>query len=194
VPVDPPVELTFTVADCDALPPEPVQLNVYVLLDVSALVEADPAVDLLPDHAPLAAQLVALVDDQLRVLELPLVTLVGVAFRDTWGLVGAAVTDTVTDFAIVPPGPEQLREYVLLLVSAPVDAEPETDLVPDHAPLAVQLLVLVDDQVRVLELPLDTLPGLALKVTLGAGVDPDPVTETVTVLESVRSGPVQLKV
>jgi hypothetical protein len=65
---------------------------------------------------------------------------------------------------------------VALVVSAPVDCDPLVDLVPDHAPEAVQEVALVADQVSVEALPLATVLGLAAKVTTGAGE----VTETVT--------------
>jgi hypothetical protein len=51
----------------------------------------------------------------------------------------------------------------------PVDWLPDTDLVPDHAPAAVQEFVLVDDQVSVAAAPLSIAVGVALNETLGAG-------------------------
>jgi hypothetical protein len=53
---------------------------------------------------------------------------------------------------------------------------PFTVLVPDQAPEAVQAVAFVDDQVRLALLPLATVLGLAVKLTVGAGA----VTETVT--------------
>lgn len=48
----------------------------------------------MPDHAPLAVQEVALVEDQVKVDKLPLVTDVGLAVKDTIGAgVGGGVTD-----------------------------------------------------------------------------------------------------
>jgi hypothetical protein len=85
--------LIVTIADCTAVPPAPLQLSVNVLFVVSAPVEAVPDVALLPVQAPLAVQLVAFVDDQVSVLALPLVTLVGFAPIVT---VGAGFTVTVT--------------------------------------------------------------------------------------------------
>ncbi len=154
------------------------------------MVEADPEVGWLPVQAPLAVQVVALVDDQARVLELPLATVVGLALMLTVGVAAGAVTDTVADFAVVPPAPVQLSVYVLLALRAPVEADPDVALVPDHAPVAVQLLALVDDQVRVLDPPLATLAGLAPRVTVGVA---DPVTATVTVFVAVRCRPVPVQ-
>ena len=54
---------------------------------------------------------------------------------------------------------------------APVAYEPVVVCVPLHPPEAVHEVALVLDQVKVLLAPLDTLFGLALKVTVGAGVD-----------------------
>ncbi|HKW84378.1 MAG TPA: hypothetical protein VJN68_11565 [Burkholderiaceae bacterium] len=54
------------------VPPEPLQVNVYVVADVSAPVLAVPDVPLLPLHPPDAVHDVAFVDDHDSVLELPL--------------------------------------------------------------------------------------------------------------------------
>src|SRR5262249_53702426 len=53
-------------------------------------------------------------------------------------------------------------------VSAPVDWLPEVALVPDQPPEAVQLVALVEDQVRVEAPPLATEVGLAVSDTVGA--------------------------
>jgi hypothetical protein len=54
-------------------------------------------------------------------------------------------------------------------VSAPVDCDPLVLFGPDHAPEAVQAVALVADQVKLLLPLLETLLGLALKVTVGTG-------------------------
>jgi hypothetical protein len=59
---------------------------------------------------------------------------------------------------------------------------------PDQAPVAVQDVALVADQVRVELLPLATLLGLAVKVTVGAGE----VTETVVDCDALPPAPVQV--
>jgi hypothetical protein len=61
-------------------------------------------------------------------------------------------------------------------VRAPVASEPFTALAPDQAPEAVQAVAFVDDHVRVEPLPLATVLGLAIRLTVGEGA----VTETVT--------------
>lgn len=63
-----------------------------------------------PDQAPEALQLLALVDDQLNVVPLPLVTVLGLATKLTVGAGSGAeplffVTVIVTDLLVVPPEP-----------------------------------------------------------------------------------------
>jgi hypothetical protein len=62
----------------------------------------------IPDQPPEAVQAVALALVQLRVEELPVVTVVGVALKVTVGTVGPEATVTVTDCAAVPPAPVQV--------------------------------------------------------------------------------------
>ena len=97
---------TPTAAELLAEPPVPVQVNVKVLLaaDNAALL-AEPEVSWAPDHAPLAMQESALVDDQVRFDIPPLGTLSGMAVSATSGN-GATVT--VADALALPPAPEQL--------------------------------------------------------------------------------------
>jgi hypothetical protein len=75
-----------------------------------------------------------------------------------------------------------------LAVSAPVDCEPLAALVPDQAPVALQEVALVADQVKVELLPLATVLGLAVKLTVGAGA----VTETVADCDALPPVPVQV--
>ena len=107
--------ITVTVADALALPPDPVQERVNVLVFVSAPVDCPVLLEsgLLPDHAPEATQEVALVDDQVSVDDPPLATDVGFAASDTVGAGGGGgMPDTVTpaEAFAVPPGPVQVRE------------------------------------------------------------------------------------
>ena len=57
---------------------------------------------------------------------------------------------------------------VLLPLTGPVEADPEVDWAPDQLPLAMQLVALVDDQLRVEAPPELTVAGLALRLTVGA--------------------------
>ena len=82
-------------ADPLALPLGPAQVSVKVEIDEIGPVPAVPLVGWTPLHAPLAVQLVALVDDHVSVDEAPLVTMAGDAAIVTTG--GGVVTPTVTD-------------------------------------------------------------------------------------------------
>jgi hypothetical protein len=77
----------------------------------------------------------------------------------------------------------------LLAVSAPVDCEPFTGMLPDQAPEAVQEVALVEDQVNLELLPLATVLGLAARLTIGVcfGL-------TVTVVDCAALPPVPLQV
>ncbi|HEY4213033.1 MAG TPA: hypothetical protein VGM84_16250 [Steroidobacteraceae bacterium] len=68
-----------------------------MLFAVKDPVDIDPEVAWLPDQAPDALQLVALTDDQLSVVGLPLITLVGLTLMVTSGAGVAAVTVTLVD-------------------------------------------------------------------------------------------------
>jgi hypothetical protein len=177
---------TVTVADCAADPPVPAHVIEYVVLVVSAAVVKDPLAPLVPLQPPEAAQLVALVADQLNVAVAPLLTVLGLAENVTAG--AAAVTETVEDCVAVPPAPVQVMPKVWLAVSAPVDWEPLTALLPDQPPVAVQAVAWVADQERVELLPLTTELGLAPKVTVGAGL------LTVTVADCVALPPAPVQV
>ena len=69
-------------------------------------VDWEPLTGIVPDQAPEALQAVALVEDQLKVALLPLVSELGLALKVTVG--AAALTDTVADCAAEPPGPVQV--------------------------------------------------------------------------------------
>ena len=62
---------------------------------------------MVPVQAPDAMQDVALVADQVSMALLPLATVLGAADRVTVG--AGVVTETVADWAAVPPVPVQLR-------------------------------------------------------------------------------------
>jgi hypothetical protein len=77
--------LTVTAAVADPVPPGPEQVNVNVELAVSVPVDCEPCTALVPDQAPDAVQLVALLVDQLRVAAPPLVMVLGAALKLTVG-------------------------------------------------------------------------------------------------------------
>jgi len=67
---------------------------------------------LLPDQSPLAVQLVAFVETQVRTAELPLSTEEGLAPRESVGRMLAEETVTVTDSLVLPPFPVHWIVYV----------------------------------------------------------------------------------
>lgn len=69
-----------------------------------------------------------------------------------------------------------------------MEDEPLVALVPDQAPVALQEVAFVDDQVKVDVPPLATVLGPALKVTVGAGA----VTDTVADCVALPPPPVQV--
>jgi hypothetical protein len=175
-----------TVADCDAEPAAPVHVIVYFVVAERADVVFEPRVATVPLQPPEAAQDVVFADDQVNVDVAPLLTVLGFAERVTVG--AARLTETVVDCAALPPAPVQVIPKVLLAVSAPVDCEPLTALLPDQAPEAVQEVALAADQVNVELLPVVTVLGFAAMVTVGAGA----VTETVEDCVALPPLPVQV--
>jgi hypothetical protein len=77
------------------------------VLALSAPLDWEPLIALLPDQPPEAVQDVALVDDHVSVDAPPLATVLGVALKLTVA-VGCALTDTVADCAALPPSPVQV--------------------------------------------------------------------------------------
>lgn len=149
----------------------------------------EPLMALLPDHDPKAVQAVACVEDQVSVDPLPLLTVLGLADRET---VGAGwVTETVVDWLALPPGPLQVRVYVAFAVSVPVERDPLKACAPAQAPEAVQAVALVEDHVSVAAEPLSTVLGLALKVTVADGFE---LTVTVVDWTALPPAPVQVSV
>ncbi len=156
---------------------------------LSAPVDCDPLVARVPDQAPEAAHEVALVEDHSSVAPPPLVTVLGLALKLTVG--GGEVTVTVADCAALPPAPVQLRVYVVLALSAPVDCEPLVGSLPDQPPEALQEVAWVVDQASVEPLPLATVLGLAARLIVGAGVGA--VTDTVAACVALPPAPLQVR-
>jgi hypothetical protein len=75
-------------------------------------------------------------------------------------------------------------------LSAPVDFDPIVASLPDQAPEATQEVALVEDQAKVAALPLATVLGLALSVTVGGRE----VTVTVADCAALPPVPVQVNV
>jgi hypothetical protein len=102
------------------------------------------------------------------------------------------VTDTEAEAWVVPPAPVQLSEYVAFAVNAPVPWVPDVALLPFQLPEAVHDVALVEDQVNVLPAPLLTEVGVAVSVTVGAGVVLVTATDVLACAEP--PAPVQLRV
>jgi hypothetical protein len=103
---------------------------------------------------------------------------------------GGGLTRTETDLETDPPLPLQLKVKVLSVPKALVVCDPELDLPPDHAPVALQPVVFVEFQLSCVVPPESTVVGLAVKVKVGGA----PVTVTVTDLEVLPPLPLQFKV
>jgi hypothetical protein len=97
---------TEIVTACCAVPPAPTQTSEYVAVAVSGPMVCEPLVGSDPDHPPPAAQVVALVLDQVRVASPPEATVVALADRETVGVAGVEVpTVTTTVCSTLPPTP-----------------------------------------------------------------------------------------
>jgi hypothetical protein len=172
---------TVTVAVAAVLvPPGPEQVNEYVVAAVRAPVLAVPLAALVPLQPPLAVHEVALVELQVKVAAAPLATLVGLADSAAVGRACAATVTVAVAAVLVPPGPEQVKEYVVLAVRAPVLWVPLVALVPLQPPLAVHEVAWVELQVNAAAAPLSTTVVDTLSTAVGsdgtgvAGVDPEP--------------------
>ena len=99
----------------------------------------------------------------------------------------------MTESVAEPPSPLQVRVNVSgLLID--IDCEPAVAFDPDQLPDALQLSASVEVQLKVMVLPRDTLDGLAVRVTVGAGLAGGTFTVTVTLSLALPPSPVQLRV
>ena len=86
-------------------------------------------------------------------------------------LVVEDVSATAADWDAEPPDPVHASVNTVLAVSAPVLSEPDAALAPDQPPEALQDVAFVELQVRVVALPEEMEVGVAVKLTLGGGVE-----------------------
>jgi hypothetical protein len=100
-------DVTVTFADWVAEPPGPVQVSANEEFEVSAPVEAEPEIGLLPVQLPAAVQAVALEEDHVSVADEPDATVDGTAVSVTNGGCGppGGATPAITVLAAVPPAP-----------------------------------------------------------------------------------------
>ena len=162
------------------------QLRVKDCLLVRLPVEAEPLVGSLPLQPPEAVHEVALAEVQLNVALVPFATVLGLAESVMLGT--DRLTDTVADCEALPPVPVQVKLYVVFAVSAPVDCDPLTGMVPLQPPLAEQEVALLADQVSVELLPEVIALGPALNMTVGAPCD----AVTVAAWVAPPPGPMQV--
>ena len=97
---------------------------------------------LFPDQSPEAVQPVVLLLFQLNVVDPAKGRLDALAVRLTDDADGPA-TVTLTESLALPPGPVQVKRYVLAERRLLILVEPEEFLLPDQSPEAVQLLALL---------------------------------------------------
>jgi hypothetical protein len=156
---------TETVTPCDAVPPLPVQVAVYVVFVVRGGVTKLPLVPLPPFET---VHEVLFEDDQVMTEVPPYAMDEGDAEMVTVGE-GSAEMVTVVFCAAVPPLPVQVRVYVVFEVGE-TDWVPDVVFVPVHPPLAVQLVLFVLLQVSVEDWFVVILDGAAVRVTVGVGI------------------------
>jgi len=161
---------TVTVAVAEFDPPVPLQFKEKLEFAVSAPVLCEPLVALVPDQPPEAVHDVAFVADQVSVLALPLVTVVGFAVSVVTGALGggSAPTCTLADPVVVPPRPAQLKLYVCDACNGPSDCEPLVVCRPFQPPDALHLSAAFDDHDSTVDPPADTLVGLTAIEMIGA--------------------------
>ena len=165
---------------------------------VSAPVLSEPLRARAPANVPpVPVHDVALVELQVNIEEAPLSTAVGFAANVAVGF-GTMVTVAVAG-VLAPPIPEQVSEYVVVAVSAPVVCEPLVGCAPANVPpVIVQEVALVELQVNVEDPPLAIDVGLAVSVATGLGtmvtvavagvlVPPAPVQVRVNVVLAVKA-------
>jgi len=163
-----PAAVTVTVVFTVRLPPAPVHIREYVVFAVNVPVDCVPDVAFAPVQPFEAVQLVAFVEDQVKVELEPEVTEVGFAVSVTVGIGAVAETSTVTaPYPVCPFVAVQVREKRVPADNAPVLPVPLVAFEPVHPPDATQVAALVEDQVIVEEPPAVTLVGFAETETVG---------------------------
>jgi len=161
--------VTATVTESLLPPPGPLQESVNVLPVVNGPVEAEPWVARGPLHPPDAEQLVALLDDQIKVVAEPLSTDAAEEERSTPGAGSGWMTATWTDSWAVPLAPVQVSVKLMSAFRGPTIWFPETERSPVQLPPARQIAALLADQFRVTLSPASTVVRSAVKLMVGSG-------------------------
>jgi hypothetical protein len=129
------------------VPPDPVQLIVYVDPLVMAPLDWLPLRAFVPDQLPDATHAVALLLLQESTDVPPDATVVGLALSCTDG--AALETDTVAACVAVPPAPLQVNSNSVVLLIASVVSEPFVATEPVQPPEVVQLVAPLALHVRI---------------------------------------------
>jgi len=156
---------TFTIADCVAKPPGPLQVSSYSVVLESAPVDQVPFAATAPLQPPLAVHPVACSEVQCRVEPVPLATVEGMDSSTTTGI--SAVTTISADCEADPPGPVQVSVKRVFAPIGPVAALPMVGREPDQPPEAVQDCASVVFHCSVVSPPAGTLLSAAFNVTDG---------------------------
>jgi hypothetical protein len=143
---------------------------------------------LVPGHAPEPEHEVAFFADQVRVVEAPELTVLGLAVSVIEG--AKAETVTMADCVAEPPLPVQVSSNSVVLESLPVDQVPLVATAPCQPPEAVQEVAFCDCQFRLETPSLATVDGDAARVIVGAGV----ITTTSADCEADPPAPEQVSV
>ena len=124
-PPDPLLTITVVLCVAGVVRLAPLQVRVKVVVVLSGPVLVLPLIAMLPDQPPEAVQLLALVEDQLSVEAEPLLTVPGLAFRLTVGLIavaregacpGAVAVCLLADVPAQPATPAASTEHSMRLM------------------------------------------------------------------------------
>jgi hypothetical protein len=137
------------------------------VLAVSAPEDCEPLTVLVPDQVLAPEHEVAFFAAQVRVVEAPELTVLGLAVSVIEG--ANAETVTMADCVADPPLPVHVSSNSVVLESTPVDQVPLVAKAPCQPPEAVQEVAFCDCQIRLEVPPLATVDGDAVRVIVGAG-------------------------
>jgi len=142
-----------------------VQVSSNSLVLASAPVDEVPLVATAPLQPPDAVHAVAFAEVQVNVDIPPLATVVGEADKVTVG--AGETTTTSADCEACPPGPVQVKTYVVFAINGSVVMVPLVGWLPLQPPEAVQLCASLALHCKVVDVPLATLVFIAASVTDG---------------------------
>ena len=159
--------MTLTSAEAVASPPGPLQVSVKVVPAVRVGDGSEPLAGFVPVQPPDALHELVLVLLQESCVRVPLIMVDGAAVRLAAGR-GSTVTGLVA--LAVPPPRVQVSVNVAPSVRAGENSEPLAGLVPLQLPDALHDVAFVLLHESCVVEPLTTLDGVAVRLTVGAGV------------------------